>query len=85
MLPNETFLLLLSAVTCDALSILVQVVSILICIWVVLCLYFTGDTDCPLLCVFVCLFQGDAIKWSYNQYAKLTITLKGRIKLGAYN
>jgi hypothetical protein len=85
MLPNETFLLLLSAVTCDALIILVQVVSILICIWAVLCSYLTGDTACPLLCVFKCLFWGDAIKWSYNQYAKLTLTLKGRIKLQAYN
>ena len=85
MLPNETFLLLLSAVTCDALSMLVQVVRILICVWVVLCSYLTGDPDCPLLHVFKCLFQGDAIKWSYIQYAKLTLTLKGHIKLQVYN
>jgi hypothetical protein len=85
MLPNEIFLLVLCAVTCDALNLLVQVVSILICIWTVLCSYLTRDIDCPLLYVFKCLFQGDAIKWSYNQYAKLTLTLKGRIKLQAYN
>jgi hypothetical protein len=81
MLPNETFLFLLSAVTYDALSMLVQVVTVLICIWAELCSFLTGYTDCHLLCVFNCLFQDDAIKWYYNQHAKLTVTLKGCIKL----
>jgi len=85
MLPNETFLLLLSAVACDALSMLVWVVSMLICICAVLCSYLAGDTDCPLLYVFKCLFQDDALKRSYNQYAKLTLTPKGCIKLQTYN
>ena len=67
MLPNEAFLFLLSAVTCDALRMLVQVVSVLICIWAELCSYLTGDTDCPLLYLFKCLFQDNAIKWSYNR------------------
>jgi len=64
---------------------LVQAVSILICVWAVLCSYLIGGTDCPLLCVFKFLFQGDAINWFYNQYAKLTLTLKGHIKLQAYS
>jgi hypothetical protein len=57
LLLTETFLSLLSAITGDSQSTLVQVASEMICIWEVRCLILTGDTDCPVLCVISHLFH----------------------------